>query len=103
MLNNCQVFVGNSSSGIVESAYFKIPTVNIGIRQQGRESGNNVIHVPNHSIEQIHKAIKISLNIKKNSLKNSYIYGKGNSSKKIVSILEKIKIDKNLIQKQIFY
>lgn len=103
MLNNCQVFVGNSSSGIVESTYFKIPTVNIGIRQQGRESGNNVIHVPNYSIKQIHKAIKTSLNTKKNSLKNSYIYGKGDSSKKIVDILEKIKIDKNLIQKQIFY
>lgn len=103
MLKNCQVLVGNSSSGMVESAYFKIPTVNIGIRQQGRESGNNVINVYDNSAELIHKAIKTSLSIKKNTLKNSYLYGKGNSSKKIVNILEKIKIDKNLIQKQIFY
>ena len=28
-------FNGNSSSGIVESASFKIPVINIGIRQKG--------------------------------------------------------------------
>lgn len=103
MLKNCQVLVGNSSSGIVESTYFKIPVVNIGIRQKGRESGDNVINVHNDSAELIHKAIRNALIIKKKDLKNSYIYGRGNSSKKIVDILEKIKMDKNLIQKQIFY
>ncbi len=103
MLKYCQVLVGNSSSGIVESMYFKIPVVNIGIRQQGRERGNNVINVGNNSTILIHKAIKNALITKKRYLKNSYIYGRGNSSKKIVRILEKIKIDKNLIQKQIFY
>lgn len=103
MLKNCQVFVGNSSSGIVESAYFKIPTVNIGIRQEGRESDDNVINVKNESSELIYKAIKKALIIKKKDLKNSYIYGMGKASKKIVSILEKIKLDKDLIQKQIFY
>ena len=28
--------VGNSSSGIVEAASFKLPVVNIGIRQDGK-------------------------------------------------------------------
>lgn len=35
--------VGNSSSGITETVLFKVPTVNIGIRQQGRIRGANVI------------------------------------------------------------
>ena len=45
-----------------------------------------------------------SLKIKKSSHKISdYIYGKGNATKKIVSILEKIHVNKDLIQKQIHY
>jgi UDP-hydrolysing UDP-N-acetyl-D-glucosamine 2-epimerase len=42
MLKNCRVLVGNSSSGIIEASYFKIPVVNIGIRQKDREKGPNV-------------------------------------------------------------
>ncbi|MGB0672203.1 MAG: UDP-N-acetylglucosamine 2-epimerase [Rhodospirillales bacterium] len=35
--------VGNSSSGILEAASFKLPVVNIGDRQEGRERPANVI------------------------------------------------------------
>ena len=35
--------VGNSSSGIKETAVFGCPTVNIGSRQQGRLRGENVL------------------------------------------------------------
>ena len=36
--------VGNSSSGIVEAASFKLPVVNIGIRQDGKVKPKNVIN-----------------------------------------------------------
>lgn len=36
--------VGNSSSGLVEVPSMKIPTLDIGIRQKGRTSGNSVLH-----------------------------------------------------------
>lgn len=36
--------VGNSSSGIVEVASLGVPTLDIGIRQQGRERAESVIH-----------------------------------------------------------
>ena len=38
--------VGNSSSGIMEAASFALPTVNVGMRQQGRERARNVIDAP---------------------------------------------------------
>ena len=44
-LKNCGVLVGNSSSGIIEASFFKKPVVNIGIRQQFREKGPNVIDI----------------------------------------------------------
>ena len=37
------VMVGNSSSGIIEAASFKLPVVNIGLRQRGRLHAANVI------------------------------------------------------------
>lgn len=38
-----KLMVGNSSSGIIESAAFKLPVVNIGDRQKGRHKPKNVI------------------------------------------------------------
>lgn len=43
-LQFCKGVVGNSSSGIVEVPSEGIPTLDIGIRQKGREHGPSVIH-----------------------------------------------------------
>ncbi len=40
------LLVGNSSSGIMETPSLAVPTVNIGLRQQGRERARNIIDVP---------------------------------------------------------
>jgi len=100
LLNNAGMLIGNSSAGIIEASYFKIPVVNIGIRQNGREQGKNVINTNEQTIN-ISKAINRALKNKK--LSKVRIYGNGTSSKKIVNILEKIKLDEKLIQKQITY
>ena len=44
LLKKCCAMVGNSSSGIVEAASFKLPVVNIGIRQDGKVKPINVIN-----------------------------------------------------------
>ena len=41
-----QHLIGNSSGGVIESTSLEIPALNIGIRQQGREHGANVIDIP---------------------------------------------------------
>jgi len=43
LLRHVSVMVGNSSSGIMETPSLRLPTVNVGIRQQGRERAANVI------------------------------------------------------------
>jgi UDP-N-acetylglucosamine 2-epimerase (non-hydrolysing)/GDP/UDP-N,N'-diacetylbacillosamine 2-epimerase (hydrolysing) len=104
MLKNCGVLVGNSSSGLIESTYLKTPVVNIGIRQEGREKGKNVLDVHGNSIRSIHDAIIKALHMTKPPNKTTdFIYGKGTASKKIVKILEKINLNKDLIQKQLQY
>lgn len=42
-LSHCLGVVGNSSSGLIEAPSFRIPTLDIGIRQRGRVRGNTVV------------------------------------------------------------
>lgn len=101
ILKNCQVFLGNSSSGIIEANYFKTPVISIGIRQEGRERGHNVVDVQASS-KNIIEAIKNSMN-KNSNVNQTKPYGTGTASIKIIRHLEKIKLDKDLIKKQIYY
>lgn len=104
ILKNCGVLVGNSSSGMIEASYFDVPVVNIGIRQLGRETGKNVINIKNGTARSIHSAILSSIKKKHNrNLTTRKIYGVGNSSYKIVKYLERMPLNKMLIQKQITY
>ena len=95
------VLIGNSSSGLIEGSYFGIPVINIGSRQIGREKAKNVIDVTNDVSDTIKRKLLSATNSKKHRYPRSYIYGKGNSSKKIVKYLETIKISKELIEKRL--
>ena len=101
LLKNCRIFLGNSSSGMIEASYFNIPVINIGIRQEGRERGTNVMNVSFCSNEIV-SAVKKCLN-RKHKFKQTKHYGTGIASIKIVKHLERIKLDKELIKKQIYY
>ncbi|HYK35474.1 UDP-N-acetylglucosamine 2-epimerase [Alloacidobacterium sp.] len=52
LLQHVRLMLGNSSSGIMETGSFALPTVNVGMRQQGREHGPNVLHAQ-PSVESI--------------------------------------------------
>ena len=43
-LRYAAVVIGNSSSGIIETPSFKVPTVNIGDRQKGRIQAKNILN-----------------------------------------------------------
>ena len=69
LLKKCCAMVGNSSSGIVEAASFKLPVVNIGMRQDGKVKPINVINT-------YFEEKKILKAIKKASSKNLKILSK---------------------------
>lgn len=105
LLKYAGVLVGNSSSGIIETPSFHLPVVNIGIRQEDRERGGNVIDVESNK-DQIVQAVERALfdeKFKERIKKSKNPYGDGNTSKRIVKILNEIKIDKRLLQKKINY
>ncbi len=85
LLVNCDVFVGNSSSGVLEAPFFGTKVVNIGKRQEGRMDYRNMINV-NYDCDKIVHAIKMQLI---NNQKSKKQYQLINSSKLITQYLEK--------------
>ncbi len=93
--------VGNSSSGIIEAASFKLPVVNIGTRQSGRVRGINVIDA-NYHFKDIMTGIEHTLSPDFlriiNQLKNPY--GSGDATKTIIGKLKTTSLNKMIILKQ---
>lgn len=82
------IVVGNSSSGVVETPTFRVPTVNIGNRQAGREICANVLCCPaeTSAIRQtIAKALSPDFAPVAASARSPY--GGGDTSGKILRVL----------------
>lgn len=105
LMKVASVMVGNSSSGIIEAPSLGVPVVNIGIRQEGREQGKNVIDV-GHNKQEIIKCIEKTLTddkFLKEVKKCENPYGDGKASQRIAEILSKVEITPELLQKKITY
>jgi len=101
LLSSADVIIGNSSSGIMESASLQLPAVNIGLRQQGRERAANIIDVPADA-RNIEAGIDQALDEKfKTSIKNIINpYGDGHASEKIVNVLSTVPLGEALLFKK---
>jgi len=100
LLRQVGVLVGNSSSGIMESASFSLPTVNVGIRQQGRERPVNVLDAA-PQMESIVDAIRRAKSSEfRQSLEGMLNpYGDGHASERIVQVLMTAPPSKELLMK----
>ncbi len=101
LLKQIDVLLGNSSSGIMESASFALPTVNVGLRQQGRERARNLIEAAadtNPILEAIAKAKSSEFRRSLEGMTNPY--GQGFASKKIVEVLTTVPLDEELRMKR---
>ena len=104
ILKYANVMLGNSSSGTIEAPSFKLPVVNPGLRESGREMATNKIFV-DHNRNDIYQGLLKAMFDKKfreraiEHCKNPY--GDGKASKRIVVILSKIKLDRKLIYKEL--
>lgn len=57
-LKHAKAVVGNSSSGICESGFFKTPCINIGDRQKGRLRGANIIDCKMKDLKKAFKRLE---------------------------------------------
>ena len=91
--------LGNSSSGIIEAPSLGIPTVNIGDRQKGRLMADTVISCEPRC-EDIVDAMRLA---DRTGHRVSTIYGDGNTSEKIVTIIKDFLFHEKINLKKTFY
>ena len=88
LLRQVKLLIGNSSSGIMETASFGLPTVNIGLRQKGRERPLNVIDAlptKENIIAAINKATSQTFIDSLKEMRNPY--GEGTATESILAVL----------------
>lgn len=103
LMKHVAAMVGNSSSGIIEAASFKLPVVNIGNRQRGRVHGKNVIDV-GYSRQEIVDGIKkaTSPDFRATLADLGNLYGDGHAAERIVDKLKQVSIDDQLLVKRFY-
>lgn len=101
-VNHCDVVIGNSSSGLIEAPIFKKPTVNIGLRQNGRLKAASVIDCE-PTVDSIQKAILLALSddFQKTLEQVQSPYEEGMTSIRIKEELKNAKLE-NILQKKFY-
>lgn len=102
VMRYCGAVVGNSSSAIVEAPFLKVPAVNIGNRQKGRLMADSIICC-GYGREEIENAIDKALSdvFAETVQCSKSLYGEGDTSRKIVNVLENIALDDKLLKKKL--
>jgi UDP-hydrolysing UDP-N-acetyl-D-glucosamine 2-epimerase len=101
VMSRASAMVGNSSSGMFESPSFRLPVVNIGIRQEGRLRARNVIDcdcTASDIFAAIRRATSPAFRASLRGLRNPY--GDGKAARRIVNVLERTPLDGKLLMKR---
>ena len=100
LLGQVDAMIGNSSSGIMEAASFSLPVVNVGMRQQGRERGRNIIDVPAEP-EAICAALRhaVTPEFRASLAGMTNPYGKGTAAATIANVITSVPLNRLLIKK----
>lgn len=102
LLGQVDAIIGNSSSGIMEAASFALPVVNVGMRQQGRERGPNIIDAP-ANVSAVSAALKQALRAEfRAGLRGmTNLYGDGAAASTIAGVLASVPLDGLLIKQPV--
>lgn len=102
LLQQATLMVGNSSSGIMETPSIPLPTVNIGIRQRGRERSANIIDAAPEADAIVAAVGRAGDPVFRASLdKLANPYGDGRAGERIADILLNVTINERLLFKTI--
>ena len=104
LMKYAEFVLGNSSSGIIETPAFQVPTVNIGDRQRGRLQSESIINCAADT-QSIVSAIKTALSEEHRKICKSVIspYGSGNAGKLIAEKAVEIVLSGSIDVKKKFY
>ncbi|MCA8938541.1 MAG: UDP-N-acetylglucosamine 2-epimerase (hydrolyzing) [Planctomycetes bacterium] len=111
-LERASVFVGNSSSGVIEAPYFGLPMVHVGRRNFGREQAGHVDYVDFDSAEirsKVEEAIALreagdsDPTSRYRLAQANNPYGDGHAAERSVKLMLELAGDARLLKKLITY
>lgn len=104
LMRYAEFVLGNSSSGIIETPAFHVPTVNIGDRQRGRLQPESVINCGS-TADEIIVAIHIALSAEHRAICKACTspYGDGHSAEQVASKLKEVVMNGEIDLKKKFY
>jgi UDP-N-acetylglucosamine 2-epimerase (non-hydrolysing)/GDP/UDP-N,N'-diacetylbacillosamine 2-epimerase (hydrolysing) len=101
LLRCVDLMVGNSSSGIMETASFALPTVNVGLRQKGRERAPNVLDAEPDAASILARIAESRTSAFRSSLEGmTNPYGDGHAAERIVKVLTTSPLGRKLLIKR---
>lgn len=104
LMKYAEFVLGNSSSGIIETPAFRIPTVNIGDRQRGRLQSESIINCGPEK-ESIMDAIDKALSPEFRKICKNVIspYGEGHAAEQIANKIHEVVMGGDIDLKKKFY
>jgi GDP/UDP-N,N'-diacetylbacillosamine 2-epimerase (hydrolysing) len=100
LLRRATVLLGNSSLGLLEAPYLKLPVVNVGRRQSERHHASNVFFVPPDR-EAIVRQVRAIIDNGISECENPF--GDGHTGERIAELLAATPIDAKLLNKDLSY
>jgi GDP/UDP-N,N'-diacetylbacillosamine 2-epimerase (hydrolysing) len=92
LMRNAKALIGNSSMGILEAPFYKLPVVNVGNRQQGRLNAGNAKFVTHKKEEIINALVEACLDNNYRQMVNKLKcpYGDGEAPEIICEVIRSI-------------
>ena len=100
LLQHAEFILGNSSAGIREAPYFGVPTIDVGSRQHGRYSAEDISIV---HVECKQDIIVSAIESLPDRYEVHHSWGKGNSSELFMELLNQPEFWKTSLQKRLSY
>jgi len=103
LMAGAEVMLGNSSAAFVEAPYFRLPALNIGARQQGRDREANVRDVP-LAVPAIREAIEFvgrDPGFRAALASCGRRYGDGRASNRVLEIVKALELNETLFRKRL--
>lgn len=105
LLRGAAMLIGNSSMGLLEAPFLRLPVINVGRRQTARHHSENVFFVPNdrHAMMRQMQAILEDEELQARVRNCANPFGDGRSGERVADLLASTPIDEKLLNKDLSY
>lgn len=105
LLRGATALLGNSSLGLLEAPFLKLPVINVGGRQTARHHAENVFFVPHQRADIVRtvQRIRQDLDVIQRIAQCNNPFGDGRTGERVAQIFAETPIDDSLLNKDLTF